>query len=163
MTSSSSGVSSTDTSDFSSSSRGSRKADQFRGNYENFLTTDPTDMCVVTDLECGAGAGLFADKDFDMGAFLLVYRGTHALEVDDPHPDRHMFKFTYTTGAGEDWIVDAENENAGIARMINDCDPYHKPNAVAKQKEKKSPDGRTTIAVNIVLSAIRPIKKGTYL
>jgi hypothetical protein len=122
----------------------------------NFLETDPTDVRVVEEVTYGAGSGLFAGRDFAIGDFLLVYRGKHMLESEDPRPDRHNFKLCYDW-KGQDYIVDAEDEG-GLARMINDVDPYHIPNAVAKKCCTKDEQ-----VVYITISAIRAIVQGTYL
>lgn len=104
------------------------------------------------------GFGLFATQAFRTGDFLLNYLGRH---IDEAPSDPYVYQYQISTG--EKRCIDARIESeSGLARYINDVDPFTTPNARAFILY-----GVDTLSENIQSStisfrAIRTIEKGMY-
>jgi hypothetical protein len=117
---------------------------------------DPDDIRVVWDVANGAGAGVVADREFSDGDLIVNYNGIHMAVADDQLPHENTFEFLYMLN-NEPRQVDATEPASGIGRYINDVDPYHKANSVAKRVQLKSESSCITIR------AMGTIKKGKCL
>lgn len=116
-----------------------------------YVNSDPPDL-EVADV-AGSEKGLFVSRDFDQGEFLLNYRGEEKEEAP-----AGPYVFEYAFGAGKRY-VDATEPGSGLARYINDVDPFHAANCkTTGQQVLLSGVSRHLI----VIKTTRPIKRGMY-
>ena len=106
----------------------------------------------------GRAIGLFADRDFKSGEFLLNYRGER--NNDAPiNPYVYEYECTSTSTSGRQMsCIDARNPESGLGRFINDKDPHHHANC----KPIVTPlDNGTSSTISFV--ALTHINKGNFL
>ena len=88
---------------------------------EDYLEKDPENCFNVKFIDDNVGYGLFATKDYDIGDFLLIYRGER--RKGTPEKDNgYIFDIPH-----KNEYIDAGNVESGLARFIND--DFCKPNA----------------------------------
>lgn len=115
----------------------------------DYLDCDPLQL-VRRDCPEIEGFGLFADKEFKKDEFLINYRGKHSLT----HPNVGTYVFAVQKPKR---FVDATEEDSGLARYINDKDPFHPVNckAVTTNTLLEAP-----LDITIAFFAVRDIQKG---
>jgi len=119
-----------------------------KDNPIEFLDSDPDgfEKQWVNEID---GFGLFAKKTFDHGDFLLNYRGIH-YETSDSSPS-NPYSYEYEAPVGRTLCIDAADAStAGMARYVNDVDPFHTANAKPKILPCESVVGGFTISFRAV-------------
>lgn len=117
-----------------------------------YANCDPSGFVVKA---CGLieGQGLFVEKDFGQGDFLINYRGKDVDAKESTSPYAFQYVFNNTSRC-----VDATHESSGLARYINDIDPYHQANCKSYGKLIHKPDGSQQYLISF--KATRPIVSG---
>ena len=100
--------------------------DAWRQNHLNFEEKDPEDFYVKET--CFAGWGLFVNRFFSKGEFILNYRGDRS--TDNNADGIYIFD----TGKPENVKLDATERSDCLGRYINDVDPFHLPNCQPTKK-----------------------------
>lgn len=132
--------------------RGTTKPLSYLPDARKFLDSDPPGF-IKKRVNYTDGFGLFADRDFSAGSFLLNYRGK--TDDDDAPSDPYVYQYMWDTGKRTS-CIDARDEDSGIARYINDKDPHHPVNCKASVTEFDGPPKSSTIS----FIATTDIKKG---
>ena len=121
---------------------------------ESFIDNDPPGLArkPVTYMP---GYGLFTTKQFSTGEFLLNYRGRSSA-------DAVVGMFTYQFKFNEKFqYIDASDTDSGLARYVNDIDPFHAANCTSFLYTYRSTDN--VLLPLIVFKATHDIKEGNLV
>lgn len=121
-----------------------RKEDELL-KAQHWRNKDPTGF-EKKPIDFAAGYGLFVTKSFENNEFLLNYRGKHSDEAPVSN-----YVYEYHVGS-KSCFIDATAESSGLARYINDTDPFHKPNCKPVVTFYKNASTITFIAIRDINS-----------
>ena len=94
-------------------------------NVNDYLYADPSDSFIIKKVSEEVGNGLFAQKSFFKGDFVLFYRGQRLTAEEYEAVIDKSYLFSNDT----DLFIDASDTNSGLARYMNDS--LKDPNCVA--------------------------------
>lgn len=98
-----------------------RRSGRKSSRIEDFIESDPIDAFSVKEVSKSVGLGLFAERNFTLGEFLIIYRGKR-LKTAPTLDNQYIFAIPSTKE-----FIDASDENAGLAKFMND--DFEHPNA----------------------------------